>query len=126
MYNVLIIEDDEVNKKMVKVFLRDKFITEEVSDEESALSLTSSKQFDIILLDINLKGKDGIETLRKIRMFPGYENTPVIAITAYAMVGDREKFLEMGCDYYISKPYTKDQLLETLNIVTDKLKNNHL
>lgn len=123
MYNVLIIEDDEVNKKMVKVFLRDKFITEEVGDEESALNLTGSKQFDIILLDINLKGKDGIETLKKIRLIPGYKNTPVVAITAYAMVGDREKFLEMGCDYYISKPYTRDQLLDTLSIIIQKIEN---
>ena len=123
MYNVLIIEDDEVNKKMVKVFLRDKFLTEEVSDEESALKLTGSKQFDIILLDINLKGKDGIETLKKIRLIPGYKNTPVVAITAYAMVGDREKFLEMGCDYYISKPYTRDQLLDTLSIIIQKFEN---
>ncbi len=123
MYNVLIIEDDEVNKKMVKVFLRDKFLTEEVSDEESALNLTGSKQFDIILLDINLKGKDGIETLKKIRLIPGYKNTPVVAITAYAMVGDREKFLEMGCDYYISKPYTRDQLLDTLSVIIQKFEN---
>ena len=121
MYKVLVIEDDEINKKMVRIFLQNKFITEEASDEESALKLASSKQFDIILLDINLKGKDGIETLKKIRLIPGYKNIPVSALTAYSMVGDKERFLNLGCDYYISKPYTKDQLLVLLNIIVKKL-----
>ncbi len=123
-FRVMVIEDDEINKKMVTIFLKDRFHVEEAGDEEEALLLAGSKQFDIILLDINLKGKDGLETLKKIRNIPGYKNVPVVALTAYSMVGDRERFLQMGCDYYISKPYTKEMLKETLELIIKTIEIN--
>jgi PAS domain S-box-containing protein len=116
-FKIMVIEDDEINKKMVRIFLKGIYYVEDAGDEEEALILAGSKQFDIILLDINLRGKDGIEALKKIRKIPGYKNVPVVAMTAYSMLGDKERFLHMGCDYYISKPYTKETLKGTLETI---------
>ena len=66
-------------------------------------------------MDINLgAGITGIEVKEKIREIKAYERTPIIAATAFAMIGDREKFLDNGFDHYISKPYLKQQLLQTI------------
>jgi CheY-like chemotaxis protein len=66
-------------------------------------------------MDINLKGIDGVETLKQIRKLDNhYSNIPVIAMTAYAMSGDREKFLSLGFTHYISKPFDRSQLLMLL------------
>ena len=56
-------------------------------------------------MDIGLRGMSGLEAVKKIREISGYENTPMIAVTAYAMEGDKEKFLDGGCTDYISKPF---------------------
>jgi CheY-like chemotaxis protein len=56
----------------------------------------------------------GLEAARKIKKIPGYENTPIIAVTALAMRGDREKFLSEGCTHYISKPFKKEDLINTI------------
>ena len=66
-------------------------------------------------MDINLgKGMSGLEAVKLIREMPGYCDTPVIALTAYAMPGDREKFLEAGCSDYIAKPFNKNELYAKL------------
>ena len=65
-------------------------------------------------MDINLKGMNGLETVSRIREIKGYENTPIVAVTAYAMMGDKEKFLSVGCTHYISKPFFKKDLVDLL------------
>ncbi|MFZ4591977.1 MAG: response regulator, partial [Ignavibacteria bacterium] len=72
------------------------------------------KQFDIIFMDIGLKEINGMEAAKIIRELDKYKNIPIIAITAFAMQGDMEKILASGCNEYISKPFTKDQLFGTL------------
>jgi len=117
---------NEVIKKTGKDFLLiddDKFVNDIVSNifhseaysyannQEDALALLGSKQFSLILLDINLGyGVEGIDVLKKIRKLPGYKKIPVVAITAYAMVNDKERFLQAGFDDYISKPFDKKEL----------------
>jgi CheY-like chemotaxis protein len=67
--------------------------------------------YDIILLDIGLRGKlNGIDVLKEMRKLPGYDKVPMIAFTAFAMAGDKEKFLSEGFNDYISKPFTKEEL----------------
>ncbi len=82
---------------------------------EEAVKKTEKKAYDLILMDIMLPGMDGIETTRIIKRKPGYKNTPVIAITAYAMKGDRERLLEKGFQDYVPKPLNVHELIEKLN-----------
>ena len=66
-------------------------------------------------MDIGLRGDlDGIETARQIRKFDHYKNTPIVALTAYAMEGDREKFLQNGCTHYLAKPFHKSELIRVI------------
>jgi CheY-like chemotaxis protein len=75
-------------------------------------------QYDLLLLDIGLKDINGIEVLKSIKNIPNYKDIPVIAVTAFAMLGDKEKFLAAGFSYYIAKPYLiqdfKDLMFEAL------------
>ena len=72
-------------------------------------------------MDINLgSGINGIEVTERIRKTGGYESIPIIAATAFAMLGDREKFLSNGFDHYISKPYLKTQLVKLLSDIFNK------
>jgi len=69
----------------------------------------------LILMDINLgKSKNGLYATAEIRKLENYRTTPIIAMTAYAMAGDREEFISKGCTGYISKPFEKNQLIETV------------
>lgn len=111
---MLIVDDDDITRKVIKIFLKDLFEIDEVSSGEAAIDIVTSKNFDMILMDISLKGMSGIDTTKKIRKTPGYENVPIIALTAYAMVGDREKFINGGCSHYLSKPFDKEGLTKVV------------
>ncbi len=103
--NVLIVEDDESSIEMIKYVIKDICEYDIVPTGEKALKKVKEKNYSIILMDIGLKGMSGLEAVKKIREIPGYENTPMVAVTAYAMAGDKEKFLKGGCTDYISKPF---------------------
>ena len=86
----------------------------------AALEKVQGRKYDAILMDINLgMGMNGLELTGEIRKMPEYFNTPIIAVTAYAMKGEKEKFLDGGCSHYLSKPYSKRDIVE---IMTDILK----
>ncbi|MEJ5261956.1 MAG: ATP-binding protein [Ignavibacterium sp.] len=113
---VLLVEDDEINSRLIKIMLEGNFDITWAFDSSEALSLLKSFSYDIILMDINLKGElNGIETTREIRKMQQYKDVPVIAVTAYAMHDEREKILKSGFNGYLSKPFKKDDLLKTLN-----------
>uniref|UniRef100_A0A832DM66 histidine kinase n=1 Tax=Ignavibacterium album TaxID=591197 RepID=A0A832DM66_9BACT len=113
---VLLVEDDEINSRLIKIMLEGNFDITWAFDSSEALSLVKSFSYDIILMDINLKGElNGIETTREIRKLQQYKEIPVIAVTAYAMHDEREKILNSGFNGYLSKPFKKDDLLKTLN-----------
>ena len=112
---VLLVEDDPSNASVISIYLKDYLKIDHVPDGKAALKICNLKKFDAVLMDINLKGIDGVETLKQIRKLGNhYSNIPVIAITAYAMSGDREKFLSLGFTHYISKPFDRPQLLKLL------------
>ncbi|BDQ02486.1 ATP-binding protein [Ignavibacterium sp.] len=118
---VLLVEDDEVNSRLIKIMLEGNFDITWAFDSSEALSLVNSFSYDIILMDINLKGElNGIETTREIRKLEQYKEIPIIAVTAYAMHDEREKILNSGFTGYLSKPFKKDDLIRTLNDVLIK------
>ncbi|MCL6100212.1 MAG: PAS domain S-box protein [Bacteroidetes bacterium] len=112
---VLLVEDNISNRTITKLFLKNRYEITEAADGITALVLASKKQFDLVLMDINLgEGIDGIETMKRLRDLKGYKNVPVIAVTAYVMSGDRARFLECGFDAYIPKPFTKEILIDAI------------
>ena len=117
--NLLIIEDDKINAFILKKFLSDHYNAEIASSPESAIDKLKNQDnsYNVILMDINLGDDimDGTDLLNELRTISKYESTSFIATTAYAMSGDREKFLEEGFNDYIFKPIQKTELHELLN-----------
>lgn len=115
---ILLIEDDDVNAKIILRFLVEEYNADWIKSGIEAIELAKANKFDCFLMDISLKGElDGLMTAARIRKIPGYSSIPIIAVTAYAMVGDKEKFLIGGCSHYISKPFSKQELLLLLKKV---------
>ncbi|MFA4935113.1 MAG: response regulator [Candidatus Methanoperedens sp.] len=110
------VEDDPINMELVLEIIKSVgFRVDAAVNGEEAVRKTEKEAYDLILMDIMLPGMDGIETTRIIKSKPGYKNTPVIALTAYAMKGDREKLLEKGFEDYVPKPLNVPELIEKLN-----------
>jgi two-component system, sensor histidine kinase len=108
---MLVLDDDEMSRLYVSYIYKNKALVDAVDNAESAISKASESHYDVVILDIGLKGKlTGMDVLKEIRKFPGYDKVPMIAFTAFAMAGDREKFLSEGFDDYISKPLAKEDL----------------
>ncbi|PSL48740.1 response regulator receiver domain-containing protein [Chitinophaga niastensis] len=115
--NVLIIDDDTRNIYALKAVLRSRNIPcQSASTAAEGLQLLSQDhQVGVVLMDIMMPDMDGYETIVALRAIPGNSQLPVIAVTAKAMVGDREKCLEAGADNYISKPIDVDELLTQIH-----------
>jgi len=120
---VLMVEDDESSKDVTKVFLRGICNLKFASSGEEALIAAQKEKFDAILMDINLgKGMSGTEAAGKIKQFDEYKDTPIVAITAFAMQGDKDEFLNAGCTHYISKPFNR---ISISRLMKEILNNNH-
>lgn len=116
MKRVLIIEDNEDNLYLVKFMLEQKQL--EVMVAETGIKgyeLAMSTNPDLILMDIQLPDVNGMEVTRMIRESDQGKEVPIIAITSYAMTGDREKALQAGCTGYIEKPIDPETFLDTVN-----------
>ena len=101
--NILMVEDDELNIKMVSSFLKLKFEIEPARSGEEAIKKLLEKKYDIILMDIGLKKEmSGIDVTQKLRKMPNYKDTPIVALTAYALSGDKQRILEAGCSHYLA------------------------
>jgi two-component system, cell cycle response regulator DivK len=102
---ILLIEDNEQNAYLASYLLtaRDWQLVC-AADGQTGIALAGSEQPDLILLDIQLPGMDGYEVARKLRRMPEIAETPIVAVTSYAMPGDRENCLAAGCTGYIEKP----------------------
>ncbi len=112
---LLYVEDDPVAFMVVELMLQGLFTVEHAHNSEQAIKKVNEAVFDAILMDINLVlGEDGLQTTKRIRQMETYKLTPIVAITAFAMVGDREEFLCAGCTHYLSKPFEKEQLVQLL------------
>jgi len=103
--SVVIIEDNERNMRLMRLLLRPQGYTlHEATSGQEALDLLRVIVPDIILVDIQLPDIDGLEITRRLRQDARFASTPIVALTAYAMPGDRELFLRAGCSGYVAKP----------------------
>lgn len=112
---ILIVEDNSETQLIIKVILRDFYDVEITDNADSAIDLIKTKNFDLVLLDINLKGeKNGKDVLNKVRNDLNLTELPVIVITAYDFPGDEKKYLiSLSCDY-LEKPLDKNVLLNSI------------
>jgi len=102
---ILIADDNEMNVEMASFLLaRAGMEVSGVLDGHSALDKVASFQPDLVLMDMQLPGFDGMALTRELRSRPQARRLAIVAFTAYAMMGDKEKFLAVGCDGYIAKP----------------------
>jgi two-component system cell cycle response regulator DivK len=115
MSKVLIAEDNPVNRELLRELLETRGYTiEEACNGQEALDIIERTSPDILLLDLDMPVLDGFATVRRIRDNPRYASLPVLAVTAFAMQGDREKVLAADFDGYLSKPIHAGKLLQEI------------
>lgn len=103
---ILIVDDDKASRDITRLFLREMCEIDVAEDGATALKMASEKKYAAILMDIGLgREMSGLEATKRIRQITGYKNIPIVAVTAYAMKGDKEEFLNAGCTHYLSKPF---------------------
>ena len=113
--SVLIVEDNFVNLQLLTLYIQDTCNAYSALDGKSAIECAREKTFDLILMDINLgPGPDGIQVMQAIRKLNNYENVPIVALTGYASIGDRDRLISLGFSDYLPKPVTKDVLLSLI------------
>ncbi|MEZ0395173.1 MAG: response regulator [Anaerolineales bacterium] len=108
---ILYVEDNLDNRTLIRrILMAEGYEVVEAENATQAQEKLKQLKPDLILMDINMPDMDGYTLTARIRATPGFENTPIVALTANVMRGDREKSLEAGCDGYIQKPVDIDML----------------
>ncbi len=112
---LLIVEDDYENQKFLQIFLKRKFDLEICDSAETFYEKLDQHKFDIILMDISLRGKkDGLQLTREIREMEEYKNLPVVGLSAHAFQRDKDNAYKAGVDVFLTKPVQNDVLMDTL------------
>lgn len=111
MNTIAVVEDNADNRLLLHAFLSDRYAITEYETGPAALEGFRSSVPDLVLLDVSLPGMDGLTVLSHLRADDRFKKLPVIALTAHAMHGDRERFLLAGFDEYVSKPIVDEQIL---------------
>ncbi len=110
--NILLVEDNEINRRLAGFLLRSQgYQVREATTALAAFEILDKERPDLIVMDIQLPGMDGLEATRKLKQKPTTADIPVIAVTSYAMKGDREKALAAGCAGYVTKPIDKNTFI---------------
>lgn len=118
LHKILYVDDDPRSIEVVKIFLKGLCDIDSAMNSDECISKVECNKYSAILMDINLRqGRDGLQTAGLVRKIPGYANIPIIANTAYTMVGDKEEFLSKGCTHYISKPFSSVELKKLIKTV---------
>ena len=121
MPKILLVEDNEMNRDMLSRRLQRKgYEVVIATDGQQAVAMASSESPALILMDMSLPIFDGWEATRRIKAADETRKIPVIALTAHAMAGDREKSLEAGCDDYDTKPIELPRLLEKMETLLNR------
>jgi len=111
---IAVIEDNEDNRILLQALLGDSYRLREYASGPEALADMVHAPPDLVLLDVSLPGMDGVSVLQHIRQVQALEGVPVIAVTAHAMAGDKQRLLDAGFDGYISKPILDEYQLFSL------------
>lgn len=118
MPDVLLVEDNAINLQLLMVYLKDYCNIYSAIDGKSAMEMTRNQKFDAILMDINLgPGIDGIQAMLEIRKRLDYRYIPIIAVTGYASIGDRERLIATGFTEYLLKPFKKDNVIDIFSTI---------
>ena len=113
MARILVVEDNPVNLKLASVILRSEgYDTDGAVDAEEASEIIAERRPDLILMDLGLPGKDGYQFTRELRQRPETRDVPILAVTSFAMKGDRIKSVEAGCNGHLTKPIDRMALLD--------------
>lgn len=121
MPKILLVEDNEMNRDMLSRRLQRKgFEVEMAVDGKQGVEMALSGTYDLILMDMSLPEIDGWEATRRVREAPQTRAIPIIALTAHAMSGDREKAMAAGCNDYDTKPVELDRLLSKIAALLPK------
>jgi two-component system cell cycle response regulator DivK len=116
---ILIVEDDPLSMKVLRMLLRSYgYSLLEATNGEEALKVACNDRPDLIIMDIQLPKVSGLEVTRQLRQMSDLNHTPIIALTAYAMNGDKEKTISAGCDAYVAKPIN---IRELPRLITEML-----
>ncbi len=112
---ILIVEDNPQNMRLFEMVLRaENYTLLKATDGEEALDIAMRERPDLIIMDIQLPKINGLEVTRKLKNTQAFSHIPIIAITAYAMKGDKERVIDAGCDAYLSKPINTRELPEII------------
>lgn len=112
---ILVIEDNDQNIYMITYLLEHAgFEVLQARDGRSGIELALAQRPDLIILDIQLPEMDGYEVARQLRGLPDVGDTPVVAVTSYAMAGDKERILEAGCTDYLEKPIDTETFVRSV------------
>lgn len=121
MTKILLVEDSEMSRDMLaRRLARRGYEVVMAMDGEQGVTMAQTEAPDLILMDMNLPVLDGSEATRQLRAAPATRPIPIIALTAHAMSGDREKALEAGCDDYDTKPIELERLLGKIEVLLKK------
>ncbi len=121
---ILVVEDNKLNMKLVRGLIKiGKYNMLEANDAELGIQLIREQMPDLVLMDIQLPGMDGLSATKIIKEDPDLKDIPIVALTSYAMQGDKEKALAAGCTGYIAKPIDTRKFLKT---VSQYLKDDNL
>ncbi len=102
---ILIVEDSDRDRRLIRMVLNPHgYLLLEAIDGRQGLSLALAEKPDLIIMDVRLPGINGLEVAEKLRATPGFEHTPIIGVTACAMLGDEDMVLKAGYSIYLSKP----------------------
>lgn len=111
MKTIAVVEDNADNRLLLNAFLGDRYTIVEYETGLAALEGFQARMPDLVLLDVSLPGMDGLAVVARLRADEKLKKLPVIALTAHAMQGDRQRFLSAGFDEYVSKPIVDEQIL---------------
>ena len=115
MADILIVEDNPVNQKLIAFLLARSGYSYEIADNgAAALERLRTGQYRLVLMDMMMPVMNGYDATKAMRAEPGLASIPVIALTANAMRGEDEKCRAVGCNDYIAKPYSKDQIISAI------------
>ncbi len=121
MPDILVAEDNAVNRKLICLILgKAGYTVATVEDGTKVLETLRAQPFRLVLMDMMMPGMSGYEATRALRADPALRQLPVIALTANAMSGEADRCREAGCDAYLAKPYSKEQLLSGIAGLIDR------